>query len=162
MPHEPDSSEGSVPSSGRDVVPGSYDLFQSVSLLREPGASESLTTVLVALGANALIAVAKSVAAAVKKGSPVHLVWPSSGAIAVYSPIAVVANSKSTDAAQAFVDAVLSPAGQASILASGWQPVIEGTPGWNGAAGPQVSPDWSRLGAMKESLLTQYHAIFGG
>ena len=65
MPHEPDSSEGSVPSSGCDVVPRTYDLFQSVSLLREPGASESLTTVLVALGANVLIAVAKSVAAAI-------------------------------------------------------------------------------------------------
>src|SRR5215468_11759665 len=45
----------------------SYDPFKSVPLLRIPGASqsESLTTVLVALAANTLIAVAKSAAAAV-------------------------------------------------------------------------------------------------
>jgi cation diffusion facilitator family transporter len=47
---------------------GSGDLFMSVPLLRGPGASESFTTVLVALGANVLIAVAKS-AAAVATGS---------------------------------------------------------------------------------------------
>ncbi len=40
-------------------------MFGSVPLLRDPGASESLRTVLVAFGANVLIAVAKSAAAAV-------------------------------------------------------------------------------------------------
>jgi cation diffusion facilitator family transporter len=44
------------------------DLFMSVPLLRGPGASESFTTVLVAFGANILVAVAKS-AAAVATGS---------------------------------------------------------------------------------------------
>ena len=44
---------------------GSRDLFISVPLLGGPGASESFTTVLVAFGANALIAAAKSAAAAV-------------------------------------------------------------------------------------------------
>jgi cation diffusion facilitator family transporter len=42
-----------------------YDLFGSVPLLRDPGGSESLTTVLVAFGANVLIAIAKSAAAVV-------------------------------------------------------------------------------------------------
>ena len=54
-----------MPPSGRGVDQRPYDLFESVSLLRDPSASENLTTVLVALGANALVAVAKSVAAAV-------------------------------------------------------------------------------------------------
>ena len=40
-------------------------MFGSVPLLRDPGSSESLTTVLVAFGANVLIAVAKSVAAVI-------------------------------------------------------------------------------------------------
>jgi cation diffusion facilitator family transporter len=62
---EPGGNEGSVPPSGRGVDQRPYDLFGSVSLLRDPSASEGLTTVLVALGANALVAVAKSVAAAV-------------------------------------------------------------------------------------------------
>src|SRR5437763_14212761 len=44
---------------------GSREPFMSVPLLRGPGASESVTTVLVALGANVLIAVAKSAAAVV-------------------------------------------------------------------------------------------------
>src|SRR5689334_24906036 len=48
------------------VARGSRDLFTSVPLLRGAAdTSESLTTVLVALGANVLIAVAKSAAAAV-------------------------------------------------------------------------------------------------
>ena len=62
---EPGGNEGSVPPSGRGVDQRPYDLFESVSLLRDPSASEGLTTVLVALSANALVAVAKSVAAAV-------------------------------------------------------------------------------------------------
>src|SRR5215468_1086502 len=44
---------------------GSRELVMPVSLLRGPSTSESFTTVLVALGANVLIAVAKSAAAAV-------------------------------------------------------------------------------------------------
>ena len=44
---------------------GSREPLMPVPLLRGPGTSESLTTVLVALGANVLIAVAKSAAAAV-------------------------------------------------------------------------------------------------
>src|SRR5215471_6537346 len=43
---------------------GSRELVMPVSLLRVPSTSESFTTVLVALGANVLIAVAKSAAAA--------------------------------------------------------------------------------------------------
>jgi cation diffusion facilitator family transporter len=62
---EPGGNEGSVQPSGRDVDQRPYDLFESVSLLRDPSTSERLTTVLVALSANALVAVAKSVAAAV-------------------------------------------------------------------------------------------------
>jgi cation diffusion facilitator family transporter len=65
MARERGGNEASVPSAGRGVARRPYDLFGSVSLLRDPGASESLTTVLVAFGANVLVAVAKSVAATV-------------------------------------------------------------------------------------------------
>src|SRR5437763_5737340 len=44
---------------------GSHDLLGRLALPPGPGGSESLTTVLVALGANVLIALAKSAAAAV-------------------------------------------------------------------------------------------------
>ena len=55
-----------APAPAEGVARGSRDLFTSVPLLRGAAdASESLTTVLVALGANVLIAVAKSAAAVV-------------------------------------------------------------------------------------------------
>src|SRR4249920_4141562 len=65
MVRERGGNEGSAPSAGQGVARRPYDLFGSVSLLRDPGASESLTTVLVAFGANILVAVAKSAAALV-------------------------------------------------------------------------------------------------
>jgi cation diffusion facilitator family transporter len=67
MAHEQGGKETSAPIAG-DAARRPYDLFGSVPLLRDPGGSESLTTVLVAFGANVLIAVAKS-AAAVLTGS---------------------------------------------------------------------------------------------
>jgi cation diffusion facilitator family transporter len=64
MAREQSGKEASAPFAG-GVARRPYNLFRSVPLLRDPGASESLTTVLVAFGANVLVAVAKSVAAAV-------------------------------------------------------------------------------------------------
>src|SRR5215471_17319645 len=65
MARERGGKEAPAPSAGGGVARRPDDLFRSVPLLRDPGTSESLTTVLVAFGANVLIAVAKSVAAAV-------------------------------------------------------------------------------------------------
>src|SRR6201989_1028145 len=65
MAPEQSGEEASAPSAGSGVGRRPFDLFGSVPLLRDPGASESLTTVLVAFGANVLIAVAKALAAAV-------------------------------------------------------------------------------------------------
>src|SRR5215467_4000445 len=65
MAREQGGTGASAPSAGGGVARRPYNLFGSVPLLRDPGGSESLTTVLVALGANVLIAVAKSAAAVV-------------------------------------------------------------------------------------------------
>src|SRR5262249_17062477 len=65
MARERGGKEAPASSAGGGVARRPDDLFRAVPLLRDPGASESLTTVLVAFGANVLIAVAKSVAAAV-------------------------------------------------------------------------------------------------
>jgi iron(III) transport system substrate-binding protein len=97
---------------------------------------------------------------AIKKGSPIALVWPASGAIAIYSPIAVVAASDDVGAADSFVDYTLSSAGQALIGGTGWQPVVgDGGPRPEGA---QVSPDWARMFGRQQDLLDAYRAIFGG
>src|ERR1700750_1183922 len=65
MAPEQSGEEASAPSAGSGVGRRPFDLFGSVPLLRDPAASESLTTVLVAFSAHRLIAVAKSVAAVV-------------------------------------------------------------------------------------------------
>jgi len=100
---------------------------------------------------------------AVTQGAPVKLVWPTDGAIAVYSPIAVTAPAKQATAAQAFLSYVLSRDGQAKIGASGWQPVLPGVEGPPKPAGAAVvHPDWTALFGKQRELLQQHQAIFGG
>jgi iron(III) transport system substrate-binding protein len=101
-----------------------------------------------------------SVRTAIRKGSPIRLVWPSSGAIAIYSPIAAVAASANLTTADSFVDWTLSPGGQAAIAGTGWQPVTG--PGGPTPAGAQVSPDWAAAFGHQKELLAAYRAIFGG
>jgi iron(III) transport system substrate-binding protein len=99
---------------------------------------------------------------AVAAGSPVQMVWPTPGAIALYSPIAETANSKNSAADSAFLDYVLSEKGQKEIAATGWQPVLTGVPGPTiPAGGREVWPDWNSLFGHQQQLLSQYQAIFG-
>jgi Co/Zn/Cd efflux system component len=66
MAREHGGEQAPAPAAAEGAARGSRDLFTSVPLLRgSADTSESLTTVLVALGANVLIAVAKSAAAVV-------------------------------------------------------------------------------------------------
>src|ERR1700744_3921462 len=66
MAREQGGERAPPPAAAEGTARGSRDLFTSVPLLRGAAdTSESLTTVLVALGANVLIAVAKSAAAVV-------------------------------------------------------------------------------------------------
>jgi iron(III) transport system substrate-binding protein len=97
---------------------------------------------------------------AIKKGSPIALVWPASGAIAIYSPIAAVAASDNVGAADSFVDYTLSLPGQELIAGTGWQPVVG--PGGPAIGGPQLSPDWAAAFGTQRELLAAYRAIFGG
>jgi Co/Zn/Cd efflux system component len=70
MAREQGGDKAAVPVAAGGVTRGSREPLMPVPLLRGPAASESLITVLVAFGANLLIAVAKS-AAAVVTGSAV-------------------------------------------------------------------------------------------
>jgi cation diffusion facilitator family transporter len=65
MAREQDSEQAPVPSPAERSLRPAHDLLTGVPGTGGPGGSESLTTVLVALGVNVLIAVAKSVAGAV-------------------------------------------------------------------------------------------------
>jgi cation diffusion facilitator family transporter len=64
MAYERSGEDGPAPVAAEGAARGSHDLLGSVPLLGGPDGSESFTTVLVAFGANVLIAVAKSAAAA--------------------------------------------------------------------------------------------------
>src|ERR1700719_3902474 len=65
MAHQQGGDKAAVPVTAGGVARGSREPLLPVPLLRGPAASESLITVLVAFGANLLIAVAKSAAAVV-------------------------------------------------------------------------------------------------
>lgn len=101
-----------------------------------------------------------SVRTAVAKGSPIELVWPTDGAVAIHSPIAVVGRSDVQEAARAFVEHVLSEAGQTAIGSTGWQPVRPGVGGPE-PEGRQVTPDWEAAIARRDELLSAYQEIFG-
>lgn len=94
---------------------------------------------------------------AVGDGSPIEIVWPTPGAIALYSPIAVTSVSAvATD----FVSYVLGVDGQTAIAGTGWQPVhpdVSWVPG-----GPQVTIDWERAFDRQQELLDAFRDIFGG
>ena len=95
----------------------------------------------------------------IDKGAPIQLVWPEPGAIALFSPAAVVAESDDLEAAQAFTAFLVSPEGQAAIASTGWQPVRDDVE-WPYEEAV-VTPDWSSLYGSQEQLLEDYYAIFG-
>lgn len=97
------------------------------------------------------------------KGSPIEVVWPASAAIAVTSPVAVLAEAAPGDDARDFVEFVLSQAGQEAIATTGWTPILDGA----GGPGPPVTaavvyPDWASIVARQGELVDGYSAIFGG
>ena len=94
---------------------------------------------------------------AVDDGSPVVVVWPASGAIAMYSPIAVVDGSSST-AAEPFVEYVLGEEAQRAIAATGWEPIRSDVE-WPERGEVRVV-DWGQAFDRQDELLSQYDAIF--
>ncbi len=95
-----------------------------------------------------------------EKGSPIELVWPEPGAIAIYSPIAVFQSTYDASAAESFAGFVLTREAQQAIAETGWQPVREDVEWPHG--GPQVSVDWEVAFDRQQELLEQYRTIFGG
>lgn len=97
---------------------------------------------------------------AIGDGSPLEMVWPASGAIAIYSPIAVVADGDATDLARTFVEHTLGVAAQEAIAGTGWQPIRTDV-AW-AHDGPTVGFDWGTAFDRQEQLLDEYRGIFGG
>lgn len=91
------------------------------------------------------IALDNTVRAAVDKGSPIRMVWPTPGAIAMYSPIAIFAVTPDAETPQSFVDHVLTLEGQQAIADTGWQPIRSDVP-W-----PDYGPQVARIGRWSSS-----------
>ena len=107
------------------------------------------------------ITIDKSAQIAIAKGSPVTSIWPEPGAIAVYSPIAVATSSRNPAAAKAFVEFVLSLAGQRAVASTAAHPARTDS-GGPPVGGPVVSIDWSRAYGQQVQLLQDYRSLFGG
>ena len=106
---------------------------------------------------------ANSAYAAKNAGSPVDVVWPEPGAVAIYGPIALARHSADSEAAKAFVSFVVSKAGQTVVGATGSYPTLPGVGGPTIPAGaPVVAPDWTRIGTDKNAFLPEYQQVFGG
>jgi iron(III) transport system substrate-binding protein len=146
-----------------DQAPGGLDFYRA---LKDDGAVQVPTPDDVVTGVaqgrfKVGMTLDSSARAAIAKGSPIELVWPTDGAISMYSPIGVVGAALNPSAAKALVEYVLSAPGQASIAATGWQPMRPDA-GGPAAGGPQVSPDWTAAFGRQKDLLDEYRAIFGG
>jgi iron(III) transport system substrate-binding protein len=106
---------------------------------------------------------ANSAYAAKDDGSPVDVVWPEPGAIAIYGPIALCSDSADSAAAKSFISFVVGEEGQAVLGASGSYPTLPGAAGPTiPASAPVVAPDWSAVGAEKDAFLADYQQVFGG
>jgi iron(III) transport system substrate-binding protein len=141
------------------------DFYRS---LKESGAVQVSTpddvTTGVAQGVyDAGITTATSAYAAEADGSPVHVVWPEPGAVAVYGPIALATHSTDSEVAKAFISFVVGEEGQTVLGSSGSYPTRPGVEGPTVPDGaPVVSPDWATIGADKDAILAEYQQVFGG
>ena len=79
------------------------------------------------------------------KGSPVDFVYPTEGVSMVTEPVAILKTAKNAEAAKAFVNWLLSDAGQQYMTVQGY------IPGKAGVAGPEGRPAAAALKVMPSS-----------
>ncbi|MBV9119475.1 MAG: extracellular solute-binding protein [Chloroflexi bacterium] len=95
----------------------------------------------------------------IKKGSPVEMVWPTSGAIPVPAPVALVKGHDSA-MARAFADWLVSPAGQAEAVKLGYAPAY-GPSDAIPAGAKQVAVNFDQVAKDRDSTLGTFKSIFG-
>ncbi len=109
------------------------------------------------------ITIANSAYLAKESGSPIGVVWPEPGAVAVYGPIALATESADNTVAQDFISYVVSESGQQVLGEAGSYPTLPGVEGPEiPADAPVVYPDWPTITENKDALLSDYQKIFGG
>ncbi len=95
----------------------------------------------------------------IKKGSPVDMVWPTSGTVPVPAPVALV-KGRDSAAAKAFVDWLISADGQATSVKLGYAPAY-GASDAVPAGTKTMDPDWAQIQKDRDSILQQFKQIFG-
>ncbi len=136
--------------------------------LKERGAEQLSTPDEVTAGVaqglyRAGITIANSAYLARDSGSPIGVVWPEPGAVAIYGPIALARDSAGSTLAKNFISYVVGEPGQQVVADAGSYPTRPGVEGPEiPANAPVVYPDWSQISANKDALLSDYQQIFGG
>jgi iron(III) transport system substrate-binding protein len=106
---------------------------------------------------------ANSAYAAMDDGSPVDVVWPEPGAVAIPGPVALATGSADSEVAKDFITFAVSEDGQAVLGRSGAYPTrpdVAGPTIPDGA--PTVSPDWAAIAVDRDAMLGEYQQVFGG
>lgn len=103
----------------------------------------------------------------IKKGSPIAYIWPADGAVFIPSPIAVLESSKNKEAAEIFVNYILSKDGQGTLVEMGsFIPVRkdvdppEGTPTLDTIK--KLPTDWKKVKEERQNIKDKWVEIFGG
>lgn len=100
------------------------------------------------------------------QGSPVEFVFPKEGVTAVTEPVAILKTAKNMPAAKAFVDYILSDAGQKLALSQGYLPARAsvGQPSWLPAGTKIEIMDFDMKGLMSttEADKKRFADMFGG
>lgn len=104
------------------------------------------------------------VARAAAEGSPVEFLYPEEGVLAITEPIALAAGAKNPVAAKAFIDFVLSEAGQEVASSLGYVPIRAGAPVPAGLQGVDeltlLEGDLSSLLATSEADKEKFAEMF--
>jgi iron(III) transport system substrate-binding protein len=97
-----------------------------------------------------------------KMGSPIEVVWPKPGGIAIPAPIGLATKKRASPLAEKFAAYAASRAGQKVMADQGTYVTIDGLGGPPIPAGsPIASPDWAALATHNKPMLADYVAIFG-
>ncbi|PZS17783.1 MAG: hypothetical protein DLM57_07600 [Pseudonocardiales bacterium] len=97
-----------------------------------------------------------------KKGSPITVVWPQPGGIAIPAPIGLTTRKHASPLAAQFAAYAASRAGQLLMAGKGTYVPIGGLGGPPIPPGsPTAGPDWAALSTHSKSTLADYVAIFG-
>jgi len=103
---------------------------------------------------------------AIADGSPIGFVFPEEGAPAVTEPVAILSTARNVDNAKAFVDFILSDAGQKLALEQGYLPARAeiGRPKWlpEGVEVNVMSVDIDAVVKTVEERKQQFSTLFGG